>query len=86
MDMNNKQTTTERTDDVRQAYEAGRTWASNLQPGDTFLGCKPEADSRYTDSLSRNVFVIAALDVLKTVRLCTHAQTLKISSIKPKVF
>lgn len=72
-----QQTTTELTDanGLKQAYEAGTAWAANLKVGDTFLGCKPEADKLYTDKLQRNVFMTAALDGLRYVKVHTRVVT-----------
>lgn len=75
-----QQTTTELTDanGLKQAYEAGTAWASNLKPGDTFIGASPVAMERYpdiiTNRLERSVFLHAALDVLETMNLTANQQ------------
>jgi hypothetical protein len=54
-----------------QATEAGSLWAKSLKIGDSFMGARPEAESRYVNPRSQRLFVFSAMNVLETLRLCT---------------
>ncbi len=66
---------------LKQAYAAGRDWASNLQPGDTFLGCMPEATGRYESTEERILFVESAWERLKSCTRLSTDENRKIISI-----
>lgn len=57
---------------MASAYDAGASWAKNLQRGDRFDGCAPAGALAYPgDNLLIAMFTNGAMDVLNTVRLFT---------------
>lgn len=51
--------------ELHTALMQGKMWAASLQVGDTFTGCRPEANNRYPGSkIKASLFMDGALDVL----------------------